>query len=106
MKRNKKYQYEIPNVLIRPFMFIWFAGIVAWRDSKFNDASSIELSDIPTWVIRTLGICALRPATQEYKLTGVLPSSYNMLECSHKEWLSRKQIILARRNVVFRVLPK
>ena len=88
MKRNKKYNYEIPNIIIRPLLFLYFTSIIAWRDSG---KEPLNLNDIPTWVIRQLGIVSLRRENVEYNKTKVLSSSFNMLFFAKEEWLKRKE---------------
>ena len=101
MKTNKKYNYEIPNMIIRPFLFLYFTQIIAWRDSG---KEPLELSDIPTWVIRQLGVIALRRENIEYNKTKVLSSSFNMLFSAKEEWVKRKIEILNRKNIIYRVI--
>ena len=101
MKTNKKYNYEIPNIIIRPILFLYFTQIIAWRDSG---KETLELSDIPTWIIRQLGVVSLRRENIEYQKTKVLTSSFNMLFSAKEEWVKRKSEILNRKNITYRFI--
>jgi len=101
MKTNKKYNYEIPNIIIRPFIFVYFTLIIAWYDSG---KESLNLSDIPTWILRYLGVYTLRHDYLNYYRTRKTPSTFYMLVKSNLEWQKRKKEILNRKTITYRII--
>ena len=93
MKRNEKYKYNIPNAIVRPFIFLYYTTIIAWRDSG-KGYFYLKLDDIPMWVIRQLGVMSLRKSQVTQLKTGVVASSERMLLACLAEWSHYKRSVL------------